>query len=87
MDCKGTQKIFWARWKYLGCGNSFTVFDILTYVKADSIVYFKYVQSIVLQLYLNKSIKTILMGIGSSLGPKSTISNNGNNLYQKDLII
>lgn len=48
---------------------------VLTYVKADDITYFKYMQSTVLQLYLIKIFLKILMGIGSTLGLKPTIPN------------
>ena len=55
-------------------------------LKYDQMI-IKYVQLIALQLYLSEGIKKNLMGIASPLGPKPTIPNNGNNLYQKDLIV
>lgn len=72
-------------WKLLGemeiLSRLWEVSQVLTCVKADHIIYFKYVQSTVFQLYLNKNIKNFKMRIGSLLRPKPTIPNNGNDLY------
>ena len=85
MNCKGTWQNLWATGKLILI--VVTVSWVLTLCQSWRYPILSIYAANCTSIIPQWRYKNDLMGIGSPLGPKPTIPNNGNNLYQKDLIV